>query len=649
MAAPHAEGQATPSDGLFQWVVGIVGALVLVAWAGAVVAAVAVGASSDQVPLSSTGAALVNLPGHFGDPAAAWPVPASDVLPGPVLYWVCQAAVLALGATVVVAGVRVWRKVTGAGNGPLGVDGDAGFARGRDLRRLQVDAPEPGRLTLGRGGRRLLACEPQASLAVVGPTGCGKTAGFAIPALLEWEGPVLATSVKADLLGTTIKARRQAGKVWVYDPTACSGHASDGWSPLAACTTWAGAQRMAAWITEAAQPRLDTVSDGDYWYTQARKALAPYLHAAAVSGAGIADVVRWIDIQERKDVELILLRATGAAAPDTSGWNELWAGSIEKAVHSLRKAGDKGEEIAERPIDEWPGWIIQELSGVVQQEWRASVATEATTVVRDLLAPLVSAQALWQKEERLRGSVFATMENALAGWADPGVAAAAATCDVDLDTWLAGDNTLYVVATAHEQARLRPVLTVLVQQAVRHAYDTASRNGGELPHPCLLLLDEAGNTAPLRDLPSYASTARSHGITLVTVWQDLAQIKAMYRDRAQTVLNNHRAKLFGAGIADAATLDYLSRLVGDEHRTERNLSTDLGGGRRSLSEHRTYRRAAPVDVLRRVRPGEAVLLYGSELPAHVRLRPWFKDRGLRTRAGVPNETRGRRSRAHLRR
>ena len=36
------------------------------------------------------------------------------------------------------------------------------------------------------------------------------------------------------------------------------------------------------------------------------------------------------------------------------------------------------------------------------------------------------------------------------------------------------------------------------------------------------MLDEAGNIAPLRDLPGYASTARSHGISLVTVWQDLA-------------------------------------------------------------------------------------------------------------------------------
>src|SRR5204863_6287548 len=133
--------------------------------------------------------------------------------------------------------------------------------------------------------------------------------------------------------------------------------------------------------------------------------------------------------------------------------------------------------------------------------------------------PLVAAESLWNKDARLRDSVFATMENVLAGYSDPRVADTAEGCEINLKEWLAGNNTIYVVATAHEQARLRPVLTVLVQQAIRRAYDTAAKRGGHLEQPCLVLLDEAGNVAPLRDLPSYASTARSHAITLVTVWQ----------------------------------------------------------------------------------------------------------------------------------
>ena len=201
---------------------------------------------------------------------------------------------------------------------------------------------------------------------------------------------------------------------------------------------------------------------------------------------------------------------------------------------------------------------------------RASEAFDALTVAR----------SLWAKEERLRGSVFATAETLVAAFADPGVGRAAASC-IDFDEWLSGDNTIYVVAASHEQARLRPVLTVLVQQALRRAYDLANKTRGTLEHPCLALLDEAGNIAPLRDLPAYAATARSHGITVVSVWQDIAQLKTLYGHRAQTVLNNHGAKLFGTGIADDGTLEYVSRLIGDERRTELNVSSDVRGGRRT--------------------------------------------------------------------
>jgi type IV secretory pathway TraG/TraD family ATPase VirD4 len=645
-------------DEILPWMVAALMGWALIVWAGGAVALLAAGGNLDGLTLGAAMRAMFTVLGRVGDPASAWPDDVAGRLPGAGWYWLAQAAVVASAVVVGLVAVRLWRRVGQGGIGPLGVRGEAGFARRTDLGRLAVEAPVPSRLTLGFGGGRLLAAEPQASLAVVGPTGCGKTAGFVIPALLEWRGPVIATSVKNDLLDATVKHRRRRGRVWVYDPTSCSGQPAAAWSPLAGCGTWNGAMRMAAWMAEAAQPRVDSVSDGDYWYSQARKGLAPYLHAAAATGRSLADVVRWVDTQDVDEVERALRQAADRAvlpepaadSVDEGGrWEELWGATVAMTADLMRaKGGDAG--FTTEPVERWPRWAIDQITELVDVEWRSEITAATRSLSEDPLAPLTAAKALWGKEPRLRGSVLATMENILSGWSDPGVVAAAEACDIDLDAWLAGDNTLYVIATAHEQARLRPVLATLVQQAVRRAYDTAALAGGRLRHPCLVLLDEAGNIAPLRDLPGYASTARSHGITLVSVWQDLAQVKAVYRDRAQTVLNNHRARLFGTGIADRDTLEYVSGLIGEERRTERNVSADVHGGRRTVSEYRTYRRAAPVDVLRRVRPAEAVLLYGSELPVHLRLRPWFADRLLQaTAAGAqPVENRGRR-RARLRR
>ena len=249
--------------------------------------------------------ALARLPSHLSDPAAAWAPPNRDVLPGPVLYHIVLNGPLVLAFAGVLVGRRILR-VRRDRSRPLGVEPNVGVA-GR-LRRLEVRKPTAGRVTLGRVAGHLVAAEEGASLAVVGPSGCGKTAGFAIPALLEWDGPVIATSVKTDLVARTLDARRRKGKVWVYDPTGCAGLPTDRWSPLAECKTWAGAQRMSRWLVKAADPKRGA---SDFWVQQAQKTLAPILHAAAVSGRIMADVVRWVDTEEIEDVRAALVRSTG--------------------------------------------------------------------------------------------------------------------------------------------------------------------------------------------------------------------------------------------------------------------------------------------------------------------------------------------------
>ncbi len=59
---------------------------------------------------------------------------------------------------------------------------------------LRVRRPERGRVTLGHHRRALIAAEQRASVMVVGPTQSGKTTGLVVPAMREWDGPVLATS-----------------------------------------------------------------------------------------------------------------------------------------------------------------------------------------------------------------------------------------------------------------------------------------------------------------------------------------------------------------------------------------------------------------------------------------------------------------------
>ena len=511
------------------------------------------GGAWPSVGVSEMGGVLARFAQHAGDPREAWPASERGLIPGPVAFYATLGLVL---SPLVGAGFVLLRRRRGAATRG---EGAARWAQRRDLRALRVREPQPGRLTLGLVEGRLVAAEPRQSVIVVGPVQTGKTSGFAVPAILEWQGPVVATSVKTDLLRETLVARSAVrdSKVWVYDPTGGTGIPSAGWTPLAGCATWEGAQQVADWLVSGGRRGSSGVDNADFWYAAAAKLLAPLLFAATHWEGTMADVVRWVDRRETEEVEVGLANGGEPAAADAF-------------------------------------------------------------------------QASKERDERTRSSIYTTVETVLAAFADPGVLTSALMPDLRAERLLDGGfHTAYLCAPAHEQRRLQPLFATLVQEIVARAYDLATETGQPLDPPLLLVLDECANIAPLRDLATLASTGAGQGIQLVSIFQDMAQINAVYgRDRAPTIVSNHRAKVILSGIADSQTLDYVGRLLGDEE--VRQLSSTSGAeGRRSTTESVAFRSIAPANVLREMRPGRGLLVYGHLAPARVELRPWFRDRRLR--------------------
>lgn len=535
---------------LFIGVLSLIG-IGLVLWATGQVAGFLGSGQWPDASLSQMGRVLVRLVESPGDPARAWPRSARALLPGPLLFYAVLVAFVIAAGMLTVIGWRFVRTFLGEPGSQRG----SRWATLSDLRSLVVPGPTRARLILGRVGSKLIAAEERQSVIVLGPTQSMKTTGFAIPSILEWQGPVLATSVKTDLLSDTIDSRRRRGDVWVYDPTSSTKHATSRWSPLEMCRDWRGAQRTASWLAGATRTNGSGLSDAEFWYAASAKLLGPHLFAASRSGRTMADVVRWINTQEEKEVR-----------------------------EALREAG----------------------------------VPEA----------LDAATASWKREQRQKSSVYTTVETVLNAYEDPVVAESASDCDISPEVLLEGAaRTLYVVSPSHEQRRLRPLFETLLQTVINYAFELSSKTGNPLDPPLLVVLDEAANIAPLRDLDALASTAASHGIQLVSVFQDLAQISTRYGERAQTVVNNHRAKIVLSGISDTQTLEYASRLLGDEEVMQSSITRSAQGSR-STTESMAMRSIAPANVLRSIRPGEGVLVYGHLAAARIRLRPWFKEKSL---------------------
>lgn len=559
-------------------------------WGGAALALVVTG-HGPGLPASAAATAAGSLPAHLSDPATAWPSPYGQLLPGPVVYWLCTATVVVV---MTVVGVALARWLTGSKVGtskrrPLGVDARPRFAKARDLAPLLVRSPQSGRFIVARFGRRLIATEAtptagekrsarrgdRGALALVGPSRSGKTTA-AVSGILEWDGPAVLSSVKADLLGATQGWRSHLGHVHVYDPTGSTGASTASWSPLDQAGSVLGAQRAARALCDAA-PRGGVEGGLDFWLAQAEILLTGLLFVAHHSKRDMGAVCEWVLLQDRP--------------------GELGPGEVRVALDELLACRNP------------------------------AVMGEAIEVSRALMS-------IWNMEDRTRSSVYATAQTVVWPWSDPGVAASSTGASVKLDWLLGGPNTLYLCAPIEDQKRLAPAFGGLLNDLIAQAYRHVARTGKPLEPPLLIVIDEAGNT-PLRALPEYASTLAGIGVLLVTIWQSLAQIDAAYQRHADTILTNHLTKVFYAGLSDPASIRYVSQVLGDAEVETASRSGVERFGAASTQLATTRVALAPAHALRQMRPGDALMLHGTLPPAHVRTRPFYRDRVLADRAALP--------------
>jgi type IV secretion system protein VirD4 len=224
-----------------------------------------------------------------------------------------------------------------------------------------------------------------------------------------------------------------------------------------------------------------------------------------------------------------------------------------------------------------------------------------------------------------------TIATGLDAWQEPTISTATVgESQISAQRLLAGQNTLYLVAPAHEQRRLRGLFTALVADITAGAFERSAQTGRPIDPPLLLALDEAANIAPLANLDEIASTGPGQGVQLLTILQNISQASDRWgKDRAETIIANHRARLFCSGIGDRATLDYLRQTLGEEeiHRIATHRASPLAT--RSRTHSSEFRALASPHRVRQADTNTALLIYGRLRPAWVNLRPWYQHRELR--------------------
>ena len=131
--------------------------------------------------------------------------------------------------------------------------------------------------------------------------------------------------------------------------------------------------------------------------------------------------------------------------------------------------------------------------------------------------------------------------------------------------------------------------------------------GGRLPIHVRCLIDEAANIGQIPRLEKLMATIRSREISACLVLQAQSQLKALYKDNADTIIGNMDSRIFLGG-SEPTTLKELSQALGKE--TIDTFNTGESRGREvshSLNYQKLGKELASVDELAVLDGGKCIL------------------------------------------
>lgn len=354
--------------------------------------------------------------------------------------------------------------------------------------------------------------------------------------------------------------------------------------------------------------------------------------------------------KRRKDGPVWVFDPTGSTNVPSAHWSPL--AGVETYGDALKAATWLAEssKVGEQGIQDQKFWDSlgrkllapllfaaagsgRHMADVVR--WVDLMAEQEVAAILDVLGD-EDAIAAWEasrnRPDKTKGSVYGTAETILESFGHPDVRDTlnvAGDVDVLDHRALLDGGTLYLVAPESEQSLFAPVFETLVNAVLRDVEQRASRTSLPLDPPLLLMLDEAANIAPLRNLDKVASKGANEGVVTVSVWQDEGQIMRVYgRDTARTVKSNHTAHVYLPGIFDDETLKSVSEAIGD-HKVRRKTVSRGHRGELSTSTHYVDEKLAPPSYLRRLPTGTALVLTGSHKPMRLTIPGWYEDKELR--------------------
>lgn len=258
-------------------------------------------------------------------------------------------------------------------------------------------------------------------------------------------------------------------------------------------------------------------------------------------------------------------------------------------------------------------------------------------LARDSLAAFIN------KADKERSGVRSELTSALKIWANPLIDAATSGSDFDLRQLRRKPISIYIGVQLTELAVVRPLLSLLVQQAADAM--TRAEPGRDEPHKVLFLLDEFPALGRMEPIVETMPVVAGYGMKLAIVVQGLAQLDHLYEESGRNVLLANAAHQLVLAANDHATATFVSEALGRRtirYKTESRQHQHWGGlPRVTRQEHVKERSLMMPEEVRRMDPNRFILLTETERPIFgTKLRyfetPPFKAQVEASRQAVPD-------------
>jgi type IV secretory pathway TraG/TraD family ATPase VirD4 len=278
-------------------------AAAVVLWLGGTLGALLTGAGWRLPPFTAA-----TLRRFLRDPQLVWPGTPT------VAIWLGITVVAAAATTAATPLMRTAYRRSTATTGLARAADLAQFApkgattKARSLRPSLAGVKRPSRDQIGmplgdHQGRSLRASWEDVCLAFMAPR-AGKTTALGYPMAVDAPGPVLITSLRADIYTLTATPRQARGRLWIFDPQQIAFAPQRlWWDMLADAAAVEGARRLASHFVSGS---ISSANRGDFWSLAAGNTLTALFHAAAVGGLGVEQVLEWLaNPAERTPIDLL--------------------------------------------------------------------------------------------------------------------------------------------------------------------------------------------------------------------------------------------------------------------------------------------------------------------------------------------------------